>query len=172
MSFLFGKKQEKEKEEYDRLLKDNDERMKRFKREQVAAVKRHNDVLLENFKKLKLQNPKMSFEEAILRTNPQTHRYYENEELLKLFKKSPLKQSPKPKSPSPPKQYTKFIDGKRSKKSSPPKPKSPSPPKQKSPSPPKQSAKFLDGKRSKQSPKKDLDPNDPNYDLEMAFKKL
>ena len=146
MSFLFGKKQEKEKEEYDRLLKDNDERMKRFKREQVAAVKRHNDVLLENFKKLKLQNPKMSFEEAILRTNPQTHRYYENEELLKLFKKSPLKQSPKPKSPSPPKQ--------------------------KSPSPPKQSAKFLDGKRSKQSPKKDLDPNDPNYDLEMAFKKL
>ena len=109
---------------------------------------------LKNFKKLKLQNPKMSFEEAILRTNPQTRRYYENEELLKLFKKSPYKQSPKQKSPSPPKQ------------------KSPSPPKQKSPSPPKQSAKFLDGKRSKQSPKKDLDPSDPNYDLEMAFRKL
>jgi hypothetical protein len=103
-------------------------------------------VQFENFKKLKLQNPKMSFEEAILRTNPQTRIYYEYEELLKLFKKSPHKQSPKPKSPSPPKQ--------------------------KSPSPPKQSAKFLDGKRSKQSPKKDLDPNDPNYDLEMAFKKL
>jgi hypothetical protein len=116
-----------------------------------------------DFDKLKNIKPKIFMNNIDLKWNmiqqvKKQSSYGKYQEDIKDYLKP--KSSSKPKSPPKPKSQ------------SPPKPKSQSPPKPKSQSPPKQSAKFLDGKRSKQSPKKDLDPSDPNYDLEMAFRKL
>lgn len=41
----------------------------------------------EKIKKLKVKNPKISFEEAILRIEKKTSRYYENEDLVTFFNK-------------------------------------------------------------------------------------
>jgi hypothetical protein len=86
----------------------------------------------------------ISFEEAILRSHKLTSVYYEDEYFIKIFKQlSPPKSPPKPKSPSPPKPKPKSSLLK-------PKPKSPPKPKSRS----------------------SLDPTDPNYALEMAFRNL
>ena len=55
-----------------------------------------------NMKKLKIKNPKISFEEAILRTEKKTSRYYDDQELFSFFNKYNESQKIRSFSPTPP----------------------------------------------------------------------
>lgn len=55
-----------------------------------------------NMKKLKIKNPKISFEEAILRTEKKTSKYYDNQELFSFFNKYNETQKFRSFSPTPP----------------------------------------------------------------------
>jgi len=139
---------------------------------------------------LKKQNPKISLEEAILRTFHVTGRFYEDDEIIKLFKlekyppnapplPSSPKRSPPKKSKSPPKTSSSIADEILSKsklKKSPPKPPPlPSPPIRSSPKKSKSKLTkegLVDAKSKLKHSQKNLKPDDPNYDLEMAFRNL
>jgi len=143
-------------------------------------VKPRNKILTENkIITLKKQNPKISLEEAILRTFGPTRDIYEDEEIIKLFKLEKYHPKPPPLQSSP-----KRSSPKKSKSKSPPKPpplqlspKRSSPKKSKSKSPPKphplpSSPKRSSPKKSKSRSPPKIKPDDPNYYLEMAFRNL
>jgi hypothetical protein len=196
MSFLFGRTtEEKEKEKYERLLNNIKLRKERLLREQIS--KRIKKEFEENVKKY----PNISFEEVVLRTYGGTSRFYKDEYYVNLYNRL-TKQSSKPKSPpkqsSPPKPPPLPSPPKRSslKKSSPKskltketleqsksklKPKGPpnppippSPPKKNSPKPNSKITKetLEQAKTKLKHSQINLKPDNPDYDLEMAFREL
>jgi hypothetical protein len=103
------------------------------------------------FEEIVKKHPNISFEEAILRSFRQTSVYYQDEYFIKKFKQ---------------------LSNTNLTNSSPPKPHvQPSVPKRQSPkSKSKITAETLQTAKSKL--KRHLDPKDPDYDLELAFKNL
>ena len=119
-------------------------------------VKPRNKILTENkIITLKKQNPKISLEEAILRTFGPTRDIYEDEEIIKLFKLEKYHPKPPPLQSSP-----KRSSPKKSKSKSPPKPPPlPSPPKRSSPK--KSKSKLT--KEELEIAKSKLKPKGPPY---------
>ena len=136
---------------------------------------------------LKKQNPKISLEEAILRTYRPTGSVYENDEIIKIFKleKGPPNPPPLPSPPkrsSPKKSKSKITKKelemakiKLKPKGPPNPPPLPSPPKRSSPkkSKSKLTKEGLEmGKSKLKHIKKNIKPDNPDYYLEMAFRNL
>ena len=195
MSFLFGKQKETEREEYERLLKvvaesereskrvweslkkDSDARMAP-RREREARIKyleekfnpnkdkqsiiipdqrethqkKIKEVRENKFEEIVKKYPNISFEEAILRSFHQTGVYYTDDYFIKKFKQLSNTNLTNSSPPKPPVQQS---EPKRQSPKSPPKSKSP-------PKPTVQPSVH----------KRHLDPKDPDYDLELAFKNL
>ena len=137
--------------------------------------KRIKETRENKFEEIVKKYPNISFEEAILRSFHQTGVYYTDEYFIKKFKQlsnTNLTISSPPKPPPLPSVPKRQSPKSPPKSKSPPKPPvQPSVPKRQSPkSKSKITAETLQTAKSKL--KRHLDPKDPDYDLELAFKNL